>query len=255
MTSVKFLWRPFRSEWSKSTKTFLPWLCILAPILHAVLIYLTLYHAGDSIIKPGANVWESLAAQSFQGLYLIFLQLAASILIALVFQTDHQANMWKHLYALPLPRWSVYTAKSLFAFLLIGICLVFYSLLMPLAVALLSGRYPSWGLNNYIDAALTIFLPIALKGWIACAALCAIQSWISYRFRNFAIPLTFGLGATLAAAIVVQGWEYAIYYPYAFPVLSLAKQDYILLKSLLMGTFIFILSILDAQRFYKSKAE
>jgi hypothetical protein len=255
MTAVKFLLRTVHSEWSKSRKTFIPWLCILAPVLHAALIYLTLYHAGNSIIQPGENVWDALAAQSFQGLYMIFYPLAACILVSLIFQTDHQANMWKHLYALPLPRWSIYTAKSLFAFLLIGLCLVFYSLLMPLAISLLSGRYPSWGLNNYIHAAATIFLPTALKGWIASAALCAIQSWISYRFKNFAIPLTFGLGATLVGVIAIQGWKYVGYYPYAFPLLSITKQDYILLKSVLAGSVIFALSVFDAQRFYKSKGE
>ncbi|CAN0501411.1 unnamed protein product, partial [Phaeothamnion confervicola] len=178
----------------------------------------------------------------------IFFPLAACILISLIFQTDHQANMWKHLYALPLPRWSIYAAKSLFGFLLIGFCLVFYSLIMPVAIAFVSGRYPAWGLSNYSHAAITIFLPIALKGWLASAALCAIQNWISYRFKNFAVPLTFGLGATLVGVIAIQGWKYVGYYPYAFPVLSIMKQDYILLKSVLAGSVIFALSILDAQR-------
>ncbi len=252
--------RALRSEWNKASKTFVPWLAISAPFIYALLIYLTLYNAGDRLVKPGTDVWPIMISQSFQGLYVLFLPLAISILVALLYQTDHQANMWKHLYALPLPRWSIFVAKSLFGFLLIGFCLILFSGLMVFASYLLHAKNPSWGLDNFFSMLTNSFLPIAIKGWIASFSIWSIQNWISYRFRNFAIPLSFGLAATVVGAIVIQGWKNVFFFPYSFPVLSLAEitggvSYHIVFKSLMIGGVVFLLSVIDAQKYFKSKAD
>ncbi len=118
------------------------------------------------------------------------------------------------LFALPVPRHSVYFSKFLVAQALILVSTVVLTLLTALvgiAATLLrpelasTGPVPYWWLAKQ-----TIFV------WLASWLIIAIHSWISMRWAGFPIPLGAGIGGTFFALFAASA-AVGKYYPWLLP--------------------------------------
>jgi len=68
------------------------------------------------------------------------------------------------------------------------------------------------------------YIKMLLKSFIASLGVVGIQFWMSFRFKNFIVPLAIGMILVIVGLIAMQAPE-AIYFPYAYNALSVYTGD------------------------------
>jgi hypothetical protein len=215
---MKFVVRALHAELLKAKRTLAFWLALIAPLvviaLQVVMIWERReYYLTHPLARPA---WFEYGAQTTVLWGLLMLPLFVTLETALVAQWEHQGGQWKHLFALPIPRWALYAAKQVGGMALIGLSI---AALIGLIVA--SG----WGLRLLIPglgfeatvpwAAFAKYgLTMFLGSWLAIA----IQTWVAQRWPSFAVASGVGIALTITGAVVIQS-DWASLYPYTLPVI------------------------------------
>src|SRR5258708_39860239 len=106
---MRMLLRALSAETLKLKRTLAVWVVAGAPmvvILLTVLVLLNPPRGSTQVdVLKGMN-------QGSIGVWAVFmLPLFIVLETALVSAIDHNSKSWKHLYAMPIPRWAIYTAK------------------------------------------------------------------------------------------------------------------------------------------------
>ena len=207
----------FSAEIIKSKNTFALWLTFIGAAIIPVMVFITYAYNWEMFIpKTGENPWVEIFARSFNGITL-FTPLFIILIIGLLFNIEHRANAWKHIFVLPISKSSVFLSKYLFVFFLIGIYYLLFVLLTLVNGYLLGvikaqlgflNSAPDW---NQIISFLTKF-------FIGALAIIAIHFWTSFRIKNLIANLGIGL-AGIAFAILLNGkGGLTIFLPYSFPI-------------------------------------
>jgi ABC-2 type transport system permease protein len=173
---------------------------------------------GSEFVLDHPNGWETLMLDLTLVLWcFVVLPLFVSFETALLAGVEHREGNWKHLFALPIPRWTIYAAKLLVAFGLV--CLTS----LELGVGI--------GLQGWIilrvrpDLGLTYPIPWALIWWRTFAILPGvllmldIQTWLAVRSRSFTAPMGVGIGCTAVTIMLLRTLKNAVSTPYG-PVLA-----------------------------------
>ena len=121
MLTLTYLRRAVSAETLKLKRTLAVWMVLIAP---SVVVGAELRHAARprcAVLHVEADsAWQALAQNVLLFWALMMLPLFVTLETALLGGVDHNSQQWKHLYALPLPRWAIYAAKSIIALILIG---------------------------------------------------------------------------------------------------------------------------------------
>jgi len=207
----------FFAEIIKSKNTFALWLTFIGAAIIPLAVFITYAYNWELFIpKTWENPWREIFIRSFNGITL-FTPLFVILIIGLLFNIEHKANAWKHIFVLPISKSSVFLSKYLFLFFL----LCFYYLLFVL-LTLVNGYLlgvfkqqlkflmftPDW--NEVVS-----FLA---KFFIGVLAIVAIHFWTSFRIKNLIANLGIGLTG-IAFAIILNGkGGLTIFLPYSFPI-------------------------------------
>lgn len=216
------LWRALTAEWLKLRRTLALAVAFVAPfaiVLLQVGAALSRETSLTAYVSDGETVWQTFIRQNMNWWSLLMLPLFVTLETALVAGLDHAGDHWKQLFALPIRRGAVYAAKYL-----IGMALVGLSLLALLGFSVLAGLglgliYPDVGLNL---AGIPWLHGLALCGVVGVSAclVTALQSWVSLRWRSFAVAAAVGIVATVAGVIIINS-DYGQYYPWTLPALTM----------------------------------
>ena len=127
---------------------------------------------------------------------------------------EHNNKTWKQLYALPLPRWSIYAAKQLIGMSIIGLSMAILSL-MTVGVGLM-GRifWPDLGFDASIPWT-TLVQNISLS-FLAAWLIISIHLWVSLRWSSFVLAMGVGIVATVFG-VVVMGSKWEQFDPWTIP--------------------------------------
>jgi hypothetical protein len=177
------------------------------------------------------------------------------LITSLIIQIEHKSLGIKHLFALPIPKWSVYFSKlSIVIFsIIIGYIIFFLSIL--LFGNLLGYFRPELGFLDFQPDYLKYIQMLGVS-FIASLAIVGIQFWLSFRFKNFIVPLGIGMTLVIVGLIASQAPE-SIYFPYAFNILSITLGDKmpltfgmssVIVYSILWFIFSAVLGYLDIKR-------
>jgi hypothetical protein len=133
---------------------------------------------------------------------------------------EYKADTWKTLFSLPISKWAVYSAKYLYAFFLVFLCLLLFYFFTIGSGNLLGLLKPSLKFYDYnIQRGL---LMVYIKLLFASLGILSIQFLLSLLWSDFLKPLGIGFIGTIAGIIVVgNGWTYSYLIPYAHPMLAL----------------------------------
>lgn len=215
--------RVFAAEVLKLKRTLALRLVVLAPALVALLSLL----AQSAAILTGRSdvtltLWHSHTQASLTMWAIFLLPLLMTIETALLAGIEHGEKQWKHTFALPVPRSSVYFAKYA-----VGQALAALSTLVLCAFIVMTGWllilwHPSLAAGG--PAPVGSIISRALGCWLAAGLMFSINLWIALRWPSFTVPLGAGIAGTFFA-LFASSARIAAYYPWLLPLDFLAGDE------------------------------
>jgi hypothetical protein len=181
-----------RSEFYKSRKTLAFLSAILFPLILTLLISAGFMINADRVAPyPPVMQWTR-----FTG---AFLGVMGTLLLPMlvIFQTysvnsiEHRSDMWKSLFSLPLPKWSMYSSKWVYAVLLNALCLTLFATFVLAAGQLMSLLKPELKFDEF-DFTVILFR-IHFKLFLASLGILSIQFLLSIIWDDFLKPMGIGI--------------------------------------------------------------
>lgn len=204
--------RALHAETLKLKRTLALRMIFVAPLLVATLQFFVIWNQrrlGDDF-----NLWGRISKESLSLWAVFMLPLLITLQTALINGVEHVEKQWKHIFALPVPRHTIYTAKLLIAQALAAastLILCVLTVLVGLALTRLRPELPHSGAIPYIW-----ILKHAAFVWMAAWLIIAIHTWISVRWPGFALALGAGIGGTFFALFAASA-GIGKYYPWLLP--------------------------------------
>jgi pimeloyl-ACP methyl ester carboxylesterase len=204
--------RSLQAEIFKLRRTLALRMVILAPLLVALLSFfaqLAAFMAGRG--DPPATFWLSLWRNSLLFWILFLLPLLITVETTLLANLEHGEKLWKHTFALPVPRSAIFFAKFV-----VAQTLAVLSTLVLCALIVLSG----WALIATHPALASAGMPpigailsLAIQCWLASGLVLSISLWIALRWPGFTVPFGVGIAGTFFA-LFASSAKVAAYYPW-----------------------------------------
>lgn len=160
------------------------------------------------------NLWQTLQTSSLQIWAVFMLPLLIALETALLNGIEHSDKQWKHIFALPVPRYAVYFAKVIVAQVLVLISTFILAVLI-IAVGF-AAMYLRPELANSGPAPYGAIAKNASLVWLASGLIIAIHTWVSMRWSGFPIPLGTGIAGTFFALFAASA-SVGKYYPWLLP--------------------------------------
>jgi lantibiotic transport system permease protein len=209
----------FQSEWLKTRRSFASWLVILGALFIPLLMLIVrIYRSAAMKVEVVAtDFWEHQFNSAWQSMSIFFLPMGVVLATSLIAQIEFRNNSWKQLHTTPQSLTTIYFAKlavilammlQLFVLFNIAIYVVgvvpnfFYGASYP------TESFPFW-----------YFIEKSFYCFVACLPIVALQYLLSLQFKNFLVPLSFGL-ALQVASLLATNWKYGYTIPYTYSPLN-----------------------------------
>lgn len=224
MTTLLYYTSSIKSELIKLKNTSTIWLTITAGLLFPLLFF-----SGQIVMyeKPAVvtvvNPWPLFVQSQFQSFIPFFVPMFITLIASLIMQVEHKSLGFKYLFALPIPKWSVYFGK-----LSVVLAAVLVTLFINYSAILLSGLVLGFIHSDlrYLDFQPEYFnnLKLLFTSFLASTGIIAIQFWLSFRFKSFAVSLGIGMFLAIIGVMIAQVSQ-AVYFPYSYCMLSVIVSD------------------------------
>jgi len=231
---MKYLRRSLRSESLKLKGSLALWLAMIAPLVIVLLQFMITLDRGSDFLTDSPDVWLWFGRQTINFWSLLMLPLFITLETALLAGLEHTGNNWKHLFALPVPRGAIYTAKQIS-----GMALISFSQLMLVLYILLAG-----GLLGVLKPELKFSFPVSLDkilmyaaiSWVSSWLLISIHTFVGIRWKSFVVAMGFGIAMAVAGFIILNS-RWAGFYPWTLPGLAVNRfhQGETILNQLILG--------------------
>jgi hypothetical protein len=205
------LLRAIHAEQLKLRNTLALWLCLLAPLLVAVLGFAIIWSNPAMLSQTSVGTRWTVAIKTVMGVWAgMMLPLFVTLESALLAGLEHGNSQWKHLLALALPRAAHYAAKLIALVALVALattvlCLLTLAgwLLLTLpADSALTGR-----------PALGTLTGCAVATMLAALPMIAEQFFIAIRWRSFSLAMASGITATMIAMFIPHDGIFGRWFP------------------------------------------
>lgn len=204
-----------RALWAETLKlkrTLALWMVLIAPTAIVGLYTGVVWEKVDSLRATG-HPWQAIIQSDTVMWAIIMLPLFITLETALLANMEHGQKQWKHLFSLPVPRWSVYVAK-----LLLVLFLVFLSTLILCFEIVLCGlamRYliPGLGFEAAIPWADVFRLPMLV--YLLSVLIITIHTWVSLRWHSFTVASGFGILAVTVTVVIANSDTWGPIYPWS----------------------------------------
>ena len=209
-------WALVNAEAIKARRSAPLRLAFCAPALLFILELLTLFARHQINQTNPVLLWRDLLSTGWT----LWLGLFTPALIMLetvcLVNVEHSGKHWKQLFALPIPRWRVFSIKMLFCGLLLAASFAIF-LVTSIGGVLLFSEARDLHLAGSIPWRET--LSLGLRTYAACWLLIVVHTWISVRFPGFAVSAGVAFSAMLVGFPLANvspgmfGW----WYPWMLP--------------------------------------
>ncbi len=253
-----YLLRELKTEFSKYRHTMVYWLMVLCPFAIALFVFVinqwTTPQDFIKAINEGKNPWQTYIVIHYRVITILLLPLYVAMMSGVIYGREHRNNTWKHLYTLPIPQWSIELSKHIFSLIILMLTLLIFAGFIVLSGYVISAVNPKLNLAQF-DNQWKFNLLMAAKVFLSIISIWVIHNWIGRRFSNIGYNIGLGLIGVVSSSILIQGWKYVKYYPYAFPSIEvLNKKDIHILfttpvqYSLIVGLVLWVISFWDIHR-------
>jgi hypothetical protein len=206
--------RTLSAELLKIKRTLALWLAFILPAVIVFLFFLNYLQRGEFLIREDADRWIWMAQNVLILWSMLFLPLFIALEAALLSGLEHAEKNWKHLYALPVPRWAIYTAKLLAGLGILGLGQFAMWAWTILAGLGLRAFKPGLGFENSFPW--LQILDWSLRVYLASWLILAIQTWVSIRWSSFVVSIGVGIAAVIGG-LIMSNTELWRIYPWSLP--------------------------------------
>ncbi len=217
------LLRALRGEVLKTRRTLSLWLCFIGPLALAVLVFFMAFQMGERMFDAQDDAWRILAQNYLVLWTLLALPLFVTLEMGLLGALEHGNKAWKQLFAQPLPRWAIYTAKEI-----VGLALIGLSTLVGVGAIALVGRILNLlrpGTQLATPVPWGMILSAAVLAYAASWLIISLHLWVSLHWSSFVLAMAVGIVMTVAGAIVFES-EWGAFYPWTLPgLVALGQLD------------------------------
>lgn len=245
------LYRALSAELLKTKRTLAFWMTFVTPLVVCALQLMILLRMPTTYPEQGVDGWRSSSNNIFVLWTILALPLLITLETALLAQTEHSEKHWKQLFALPLPRWTIYAAKWLvgaFLLLLAHLLLIGLAVGVGLATRLLR---PEMGIDGPIP--LAWMAQVMGQVFLISLLIHSIHTWVALHFHSFTVAVGVGMAAAVANIILINSADGQRYFPWtlainALPTNENAQPGYALLVGILGGLLLAILGAWETTR-------
>ncbi len=207
--------RALAAEELKLRRTLALALVVIAPLVIAVLQGVMLDDCGLDCLQGKGDVWLWFSKQSMLFWALLMMPLFITLQTALIANLDHGARAWKHLFAQPVSRGAIYTAKLIAGTVLIALSMLGMVFFTAMVGSVLRALHPEYG----FEAAIPWGFLFQLAGIIFAGSwfILTLHNWVALRWGNFVVPSAVGITLTVIALMVSNSDFWVQYYPWSLP--------------------------------------
>lgn len=243
---MKALFVAIQVESIKLRRTLAFWMMFLAPI--GIVGLTTLFNIRLAADVSGADkdAWAIMVRDTLGFWVVLMLPMFVALESSLMAQLEHSQKMWKHLFSLPSPRWTLYLAKLIITMVIVGVSTAILMIGIGISGWLIqkfgirpdfhwTTPNPSWGIA--IQTAFFVFI----LSW----GMIALQTYVSMKWSSFIVALGIGSIGSMMSFILVRSVSLAQIIPWSLPFNALEpyiKQGSSLglpMSVSLLGTLIF----------------
>ncbi|MEJ2013416.1 MAG: ABC transporter permease [Anaerolineales bacterium] len=206
--------RAFRAEAVKLRRTLALWLAMIVPAAILLLYFILYSRPSGAGLLSGRDAWLWITQNALILWSMIMLPMFAGLEAALLAGLEHRSQGWKHLFALPLPRSSIYLAKLLVATLLIGLSMASMFVWIYLTGKAIGLVNPQVGFERAFP-----LLPIAvliLAVYLGSLFMISIYVWIATGWQSFVAPIAVAIVSVFLTLIISQT-NFWWLFPWALP--------------------------------------
>ena len=226
------LLRALSAEMLKLKRTLAFWMVGVAPFLVLLLQFVVIWNMAYNMKRypQGFKLWGNVPQNALSLWGVFMLPLFITLETALINGLEHGEKQWKHLFALPISRSTIYLAK-----LLTALGIVALSMLIFYVGILLNGFFWQWRVPLMASPDPIPYLHILKQAalvYLASWLILAFHTWVSMRWPGFALSLGIGIGATFFSLFAAQAKE-AKFYPWLLPLNVLSPERFTI--AMIMG--------------------
>jgi lantibiotic transport system permease protein len=211
-----------QSELLKTKRSAAAWLVLTGSLLIPLIILLATCIEFDGLYGDytSGQFWRITFRRSWQLMAMMLLPMGLILVSSLMTQLEFRNNTWKQLHTIPQSYAITFFSKlSVILLMMIGFFILFNSAVVLFGIIpsiifrgipFPKGEFPWWH-----------FVKMNMKFFIACLPIVAIQYMVSLRFKNFLVPIGFGIGFYVAAMIAMN-WKHGYWIPYIYSPASYA---------------------------------
>ncbi len=216
----------FQSEWLKRKRSAASWLVILGAFFIPVSITIGRIINFDSLyaVNTSKEAWSKVFGWAWQPMAFFLLPLGVILATSLITQLEFKNNTWKQLHTSPQSLTTIFFAKLLAVITMLFQFFILFNIGIYLAVVIPSIIFRG---IPYPEAAIPFmkFFKIDLKFFICCLPIIILQYIVGLQFKNFLIPLGFGL-ALYVGSMMAMNWKYGYTMPYIYCALNFIKESH-----------------------------
>jgi len=226
-----------RIEALKLRRTLAVWMILVAPAV-VVALQLMIWSRNRTGFAADVNLWQSFLGNVLS-MWAIFMQpMFVALVAALVYHVDHASQGWMRLYTLPVPRWTVPSAK-------LAILVV---MTVAATVVLLAGSLAATALAPLLNHRIVLHHEVPLTAVVlrtakvqaATLLVLVIQNLVSLRWSSLVVSLGVGVTGTFLG-LFGTGWKYGPYFPWLMGLLSIHGRPEVIARILWLGPTLSVL--------------
>lgn len=207
-----------KSEYLKVRRTAAWGLTLLAAAFIPAINAMICIQRPDAMIpKFARDPWTFFLRFNWKNTATVILPLFVILVTNFILQIEFRNGTWKQVYTTPRRYADIFFTKFIVIHLFIICFLVLFNVFFLVSGATIQALQPGYKLL-FSAAPWSTILIQTVNIYIGILGVCAIQYWLSTKFRNFIIPLGIGMGLWLAG-LVLMDWDKIIYYPYMYSTL------------------------------------
>lgn len=224
MNAIIYFITSVKNEFLKLKRTAAFWLVIVSAFFIPVIFFFVYLFKTEAMIpKEGVNPWEDYMAQQITTIIPFLLPMFIILITSLIIQVEHKSNAIKHIFTLPIPKWSIYFGKLTVVVVSIAFSFILFYVIMLSFGYIVGAIKPELKLLEF-SPQYTLSIKMIFRALIAVLAMVGLQFWLSFRIKNFIIPLGIGMVLMITGLVLYKGAE-SIYYPYSYNMLSLFSKE------------------------------